>query len=118
VSICWSYAEEGIVRCGQVKCLGGQDVQKTSGGVESLSPVRRDACLKKERTNGVIDGANNTFGFGEEESAGAGVVKLVAVITLNSLDGNAKLGMHIGEEISKGGKSVRLEAEGKSPKVM
>jgi hypothetical protein len=49
---------------------------------------------------------------------GAGVVKLMTIITMNSLDRNAKLGMHIGEEISKGGKSVRLEAKGKSPKVM
>jgi hypothetical protein len=40
-----------------------QDVQKTSGDVENLGLVRRDACLKKERTDGVIDGANNTLDF-------------------------------------------------------
>jgi hypothetical protein len=52
---------------------------------------------------------------GEEESARAGVVKLTTVIALNSFDGNTKLGMHIGEEMSKGCKSVRLELYGKSP---
>ena len=37
--------------------------------------------------------------IGEEERAGAGVIKLLAVVALNCLDGSAKLSTHIGKEI-------------------
>ena len=46
---------------------------------------------------------------GEEERAGARIIKLAAVITLNFLDSDAKLGRHVGKEISHS-VGVRLEA--------
>ena len=60
----WSCTEEGLVRGGKTKCLGWQNVEKTSSGVECLSPVRRgNAGLKKKGANNVINGANDAFGF-------------------------------------------------------
>ena len=46
---------------------------------------------------------------GQEERAGAGVVKLFAVVALDCLDGDAELGLHRSEKVSEGGIRVRLE---------
>ena len=46
--------------------------------------------------------------MGEEEGAGAGVVKLVPIVTLDKLDGVAKLCGNKSKEIRQGCKSVRL----------
>ena len=45
----------------------------------------------------------------QKECAGAGVVKLFAVVALDCLDGDAELGLHISEKVSEGGIRVRLE---------
>lgn len=42
----------------------------------------------------------------EEESAGTRVVKLVAVVALNSFHSGAKLSTHIGEKVSRSSKRV------------
>jgi hypothetical protein len=54
----------------------------------------------------------------EEESTRGGVIKLVTIITLDGLDGEAELCGHPGEEMKKRGKSIRLRTQGKSPRVM
>jgi hypothetical protein len=46
----------------------------------------------------------------EEESAGGGVIKLASIITLDALDGVAKLRGHKGEEVGEGGEGVGLLA--------
>jgi hypothetical protein len=51
----------------------------------------------------------------EEESAGGGVIKLTSIITLDALDGAAKLCGHKGEEVGEGGEGVRLLVQRKSP---
>lgn len=53
-----------------------------------------------------------------KECAGIEVVKLEAVIALNSLNGDAKLSMDTGKEISVGGEGVRFQAQGECPQVM
>ena len=46
----------------------------------------------------------------EEECAGARIIKLAAVIAPDILDSGAKLGRHVGKEISQSSVGVRLEA--------
>ena len=48
--------------------------------------------------------------MGEEERAGARVVKLFAVVALNRLDRSTKLGTHISKEVSHSRIRVRLKA--------
>ena len=49
------------------------------------------------------------YAISQEERAGIGVVKLLAVVALDCLDGDAELGLHISEKVSEGGIRVRLE---------
>jgi hypothetical protein len=55
---------------------------------------------------------------GEKESTGGGVIELPAIVTLDGLDGKAELSRHPCEEVEKGGESVRLGTQGKSPRVV
>jgi hypothetical protein len=55
---------------------------------------------------------------GEEECAGAGVVKLVPVVTLDILHRSSKLCGGVGDEPDKCAESVRFETQRKSPQVM
>jgi hypothetical protein len=48
--------------------------------------------------------------LGEEKVAGAGVVKLLPVVALDSLDAGAKLGVGVGDEVSKRAESVRFKS--------
>ena len=54
----------------------------------------------------------------KEEDTGAGVVKFTAIVALDTLHRDAKLGADIGEKIRQGRKSVRLLAQGESPNIM
>jgi hypothetical protein len=54
----------------------------------------------------------------EEESARGGLIKLASIITLDALDGVAKLYGHKGKEVGGGGEGVRLLAQWKRPWVM
>jgi len=85
--------------------------------VKSLNPInRRKTRLKQKGMQNVVNGANRTFGFPillrgiwtrhaecntmrEEERAGLRVVEFSAVITLDTLDGDAKLRANISEKI-------------------
>jgi hypothetical protein len=88
--------------------------------------------LEKKRKDHIVGGMNDALGFtilcggvgarhaklgamGEEESAGAGVVKLTTVVALNSLDGGAELSTCIGEKIRQCRKGVRFQLKGKRP---
>ena len=95
---------------------------------ESFHPERRRCrCLEQKGANNFISRANNAFNFtilgggvgtgqgqvdsvGQEERAGAGVIKLFAVVVLDCLDGDAELGLHKSEKVSEGGIRVRLKA--------
>ena len=67
-------------------------------------------------TQNVVNGANRTFGFpfllrgiwtrhvecntvGEKERAGGGIIKFMAIVALNALDGGAKLRVNKGKKI-------------------
>jgi hypothetical protein len=54
----------------------------------------------------------------EEEGTGGGVIKLTTIVTLDSLDGEAKLRGHPSEEVKNHGESIRLRTQGKSPRIM
>lgn len=56
--------------------------------------------------------------MGEEERAGAGVVKLATVVTLDVLDRGTELCSHIREKMRDSGKSVGLKTKRKRPKRM
>jgi hypothetical protein len=45
---------------------------------------------------------------GEEEHAGQRIVKFTAIVTLNALDGGAKLRANISEKVRKSGKCLRF----------
>jgi hypothetical protein len=53
----------------------------------------------------------------EEEGVG-GVIKLTAIVALDTPDGTIKLHEHIGEKVGQGGEHVRLMAQQKGPRVM
>ena len=53
----------------------------------------------------------------EEERTGGGVVELMPVVTLDGLNGEAKLNRHLGKEV-EGGEGLRLGAQSESPKVV
>jgi hypothetical protein len=48
--------------------------------------------------------------MGKKESTSAGVIKLAAIVALDSLDGGAKLSLRKGEKISEGRKSVGFKS--------
>ena len=50
-------------------------------------------------SGGVGAGHAQVNDIGQDKSAGAGVVKLFAVVALNGLDGGVELGAHISKEI-------------------
>jgi hypothetical protein len=54
----------------------------------------------------------------EEEGTRGGVIKLMTIVTLDSLDGEAKLCGHPSEEVKKRGKSIKLRTQGKSPRIV
>jgi hypothetical protein len=55
---------------------------------------------------------------GEKEGARHGVIKLLSIITLNSLDSVTELSRHPHKEVRKTGEGVRLTVERKGPQVV
>jgi hypothetical protein len=43
-----------------------------------------------------------------KKCAGLGIIKFMAIVTLDALDDGAELGANIGEKVGKGGKSLRF----------
>jgi len=85
----------------------------------------RKLCLKQKCAHGVTGGANHTLSLAvlrggirarhaqldnvrEEEGTRGGLIKLPTIVTLDDLDGEAKLGGHPGKEVEEHGESVRL----------
>jgi len=109
--------EKGEVRRGEIECLGGKNVQQICSSAECGCPKPgRNASLKKKRANDIVDGPNDAFSFtvlrggvwtghaqtnavGEEEDARTRVIKLRAIIALNTLHSNIELGAHISEKV-------------------
>jgi hypothetical protein len=55
---------------------------------------------------------------GEEERVGLRIVKFSAVVTLDALDGGAKLCASMNKKIGEGRKSFRFEAQRKGPNIV
>jgi hypothetical protein len=101
--------------------------------VECFNPIgRRKASLKQQRLCDIVKSLKDAFDFtvllrgvrarhakgdtmSEEERAGLGVIKLTPVVSLDTLDGAAKLGGNKREKVSKSGKRVWLKFKGKRP---
>jgi hypothetical protein len=54
----------------------------------------------------------------EEERPGGVVVKLAAIVTLQSTDRTTKLGGYLGEEVCEGRECVKLQPKRESPEKM
>ena len=81
--------------------------------------------MEQKRADNIISGTNYALSFtvlgrgvgarhpemsamGEEERAGAGVIKLAAIVALNCLDGGTVLSGHMNKEVSQSRERVRL----------
>jgi hypothetical protein len=120
--------EQGEVGGTETQRFGGENIQEIGSSAKSRSPEGgRNTSMKQEGANDIICGTNDAFSFavlgggvgaghtevyamGEEEHAGARVIKLAAVVALDSLDGDTELSLNIGKEVRQGGESVRLES--------
>jgi hypothetical protein len=118
----------GIVECGvgslMIQSVGRPPIKKISSGVECFNPIgRRKASLKQQRLRDIVKSLKDAFDFtvllrgvrarhakgdtmSEEERAGLGVIKLTPVVSLDTLDGAAKLGGNKREKVSMSGKRV------------
>jgi hypothetical protein len=110
---------EGDVRTGRVDRLCGEVVQQICGGVESFYPVASwKRSLKKQETQHIVDGANDTldfivlrrsvrirhpqkYTFDGEECMGGGIIELTTIVALDSFDGATKLCEDICEKCDK-----------------
>jgi hypothetical protein len=90
--------------------LGGKMIEKAGGGVQGLCPVAgRERRLEEKAADHIGGGANHAFGpavlgkgvraqetqldaMSEKERAGAVIVELAAVVTLQGTDQAVKLG--------------------------
>jgi hypothetical protein len=104
--------------------------------MKGLCPVGgRERRLEEKAADHVGGGANHALGpavlsrsvgtretqldaVSEEERTGGVVVELAAIVALQGTDRATKLGGYPGEELSEGGKRVRLQPKGESPKKM
>lgn len=93
--------KESKVRSRKIKRFGWQNIEEVGGGTESCSPKGgRYVSLEKEGANDIVSSVNNAFSFtilgrsvgarhsemnamGQEESAGAEVIELAAVVSLH-----------------------------------
>jgi hypothetical protein len=128
--------EQSVVWRGSGAGSGRKTIEEVGGGVQALSPeASRKRRLEQKGAHGVVGGANHAFGLAilrggirarhaqlntvrEEESTGGGVIKLMTIVTLDGLDGEAELCGHPSEEVKERGKSIRLRTQGKSPRIM
>ena len=104
--------------------------------MKRLNPIDGwQAALKKQGAHNIINGAKSALGFTvllrgvgarhakngtvrEEERAGRGVVKLAAIVALDSLHGSAKLRAHMGKKVSNSGESIGFKPKSKCPSIM
>jgi hypothetical protein len=129
-------AVQGKVRCRMAHRLRGKTVEEMGCSMKGLCPVGgRERRLKEKAADHVGGGANHALGpavlsrgvgtretqldaVSEEERTGGVVVELAAIVALQGTDRAPKLGGYPGEEVSEGGKRVRLQPKGESPKEM
>ena len=104
--------------------------------MEALSPeVRGQRSLDQKGAHDVVRRANHPLSLAvlrrgirtrhtqlntprQEEGPGGGVIELPPIVTLDGLNGEAKLSGHLGKEVEEGGKGLRLGAQRESPRVM
>jgi hypothetical protein len=128
--------EKSVVWGGSWAGSGREAINKVSGGVKALSPkASRERRLEEKGAHGVVGGADHALSLAvlrggvrtrhtqldtvsEEESARGGVIKLTAIVALNSLNGEAELSGHPSEKVKNGGESIRLQTKRESPRVM
>jgi hypothetical protein len=113
--------------------LREKTVEEVGGYVQGLCPVAgRERRLEEKAAEHIGGGADHAFGsavlcrgvgaretqldaMSEEERTGGVVVKLAAIVTLQSTDQATKLSGYPGEEVCEGGECVRLQPKRESP---
>jgi hypothetical protein len=100
--------------------------------VKLFSPIAfRKESLNKQRTNNIVNGANDTFFFTimrgrvrtrhpelcpfRQKGPGGRVVKLTSVVTLDGFDGTVELSSNISKEVGQCSEGVRFKFKWKSP---
>ena len=86
---------------------GAHDIVRRANHPLSLAVLRRGIRTRHTQLNTPK----------EEEKTEGGVIELTPVVTLDGLNGEAELSRHPDKEV-EGGKSLRLGAQRKSPRVM
>ena len=127
--------EESVVWSGSRRSCGRKAVEQVGGGVETLSPeAERQRGLDQKGAHDIVRRANHPLSLAvlgrgiqtrhtqlntprEEERTGDVVIELMPIVTLDHLNGDAELSRHPDKEV-EGGKSLRLGAQRKSPRVM
>jgi hypothetical protein len=130
-----SGAKEGEEWSGMGNRLRGKAVEEIGGCVQGLSLVAsRKRSLKEEATQHVGGDVNHAIGSDilrggvrarhpqlhtvREKGARRGVINLMSIIALNSLDGTTERSRHPHKEIRKVREGVRLTTEEKGPQVV
>jgi hypothetical protein len=134
--ICGRCVVQGSKGTRGVDNFGGKAIEKISGCMKSIYPIAwRHGHLEQQGADHIVGGAEHAFSFtvlwrcigarhvklhtiGEKESPGRGVVKLPTIIALDLPDRAPKLSTDIREKIRDGGKSIKFEAQRKSPRIM
>jgi len=118
--------EESVVWRGSWTGSGRKAIKEIGGGVQALNPkTSRKRGLQEKSAHGVVGGANHALSLAvlrggirarhaqldtvrEEEGTGGRVIKLLTIVTLDGLDGEAELCGHPSEEVEDREKSIRL----------
>ena len=127
--------EESVVWSGSKRSNGRNTVNQVGGGVEALGlEAWGQRGLDQKGAHDVVRRANYPLSLAvlgrgiqtrhtqlntprEEERTGDVVIELMPIVTLDGLNGEAELSRHPDKEV-EGGKSLRLGAQRKSPRVM
>ena len=120
-------AKEGSVWCGEPERLGGQNVEKVGGCLQSFDRVGGwKGGLKQKAAHNIVERTNEALSLtvlrrsvrtghaemhpmSEEERARAGVVELLAIVALDVLHCGAKLSSLVGKKVRERRKGVRFQ---------
>jgi hypothetical protein len=114
--------EEGVVRSRSRGSSGRKVVEQVGGGVETLRlydivrgaihPLNLAVLARSVWTR------HAELNTPREKGAGGVIIELTPVVALDSLDGETELSGHLGKEVEEGGKSLGVDTQRKTPRVV